>query len=272
MYHYDLREFPLPLILLRDKETQHILRVDYSGDTGTLLDILSVLRDLKVKVLSAIVSSQNSSVEGGYIVLYVDLDSARTDSLDSLVDTLKSVRGVLSIEKCKTEYSSVIVNTLVKPMIAARERAIISHAEGIAKVLEYLYGRFPVGGKALVYYLGYMAGVRLVDLVRKVSDIDNPRTLLEITLSMLQTLGYGEFEIEKYSEEGEKVKVIINVRDSMECEIVRDTKSKPYSQLIRGVLAGITSRILVGKKITCSEVKCVATGNPYCQFLVEGRK
>lgn len=271
MYQYDPKEFLLPLVLFRDRETQHILRVDYNGGTSTLLDILSVLRDLRVKIISAIVSPQTSNVKEAYIVLYVDLDNAKVDSLDSLVDKLESVKGVLGVEKCKTVYQNIIVNTLVKPMITAGERAIVNHARGIAKVLEYLYSRFPVGGKALVYYLGYIAGTKLVDFAKKISDVSNPHTLLELSLSILQTLGYGEFEIEKYSEEEGKVRVVVDVRDSMECEVVKGVKSKPYSQLIRGVLAGVVSRIFIGRKITCNEVKCIAIGNPYCQFVIEGK-
>lgn len=53
---------------------------------------------------------------------------------------------------------------------------------------------------------------------------------------------------------------------AIECEIGRGTR-KRFSQLVRGIIAGLMEGVF-GSEV---EVKCIAKGDEYCEFLVRRR-
>ena len=63
----------------------------------------------------------------------------------------------------------------------------------------------------------------------------------------------------------EAQKGVVRVYENIEC--VGAKSRVPYSQWVRGHLAGVTSA-LFGVRIKCEETKCVACGDPYCEFAI----
>ena len=60
-------------------------------------------------------------------------------------------------------------------------------------------------------------------------------------------------------------KIIIRHDKLWECEVQKGLVDKPASHLLRGVLAGFFKELL-GKRVDVNETKCIALGDPYCQF------
>ena len=262
------KPFLLPLILFTEKPTLHLLRVTYTGDFDPVLNILSVLRENNIGFSIAMLSSSTNASEG-QLIICVDLEKSKIKDVNNLLEELRKIKEVKEVDICKTEYPNLILNTLIKPMISREERAIINHARSVATTLDYLYQRFPVGGKALIYYAGFRAGIKLADVAKEITAITEASKIFEIALYALQALGYGIFRVEEFSEVEGKLRVTVKVDELIECEAFKGKKKNSQSQLVRGMIAGIASRI-TNKRITCKEVKCVAKGDPYCQFIVEG--
>ena len=63
----------------------------------------------------------------------------------------------------------------------------------------------------------------------------------------------------------------IRVYRCFECECAPQKTNKPYSHLVRGMIAGVSTEIL-GMEMTAKEIKCIAMGDPYCEFEVYPRK
>jgi len=66
----------------------------------------------------------------------------------------------------------------------------------------------------------------------------------------------------------EKPRLVVRLRDLFECRLFKGRKNKPNSHFMRGILAGILEE-LFGVKIKVKEEKCVAMGDPYCEFVAE---
>ena len=60
-------------------------------------------------------------------------------------------------------------------------------------------------------------------------------------------------------------KIIIRHNKLWECEIQKGLVDKPASYLLRGILTGFFESLL-RKKVLVNETRCVAVGDPYCQF------
>ncbi|MBO3808288.1 MAG: 4-vinyl reductase [Candidatus Brockarchaeota archaeon] len=62
-------------------------------------------------------------------------------------------------------------------------------------------------------------------------------------------------------------KAQLRVYESCECEIGKGSE-QPYSQIVRGMLAGFFS-LLFGKEAKTTETRCIAKGDPYCEYTVK---
>ena len=60
--------------------------------------------------------------------------------------------------------------------------------------------------------------------------------------------------------------MIVRIWDSMECEIGKGSETC-FSRWTRGLIAGFASKYF-GKKVTVVETRCIAKGDPYCEFTV----
>ena len=87
-----------------------------------------------------------------------------------------------------------------------------------------------------------------------------PFRALEYLLLYHESLGHGRFELEKYVD---RAYCRMVARELVECLGV--SSEKPNSQLFRGLLAGFLSR-LWGEEVKVVESKCIAKGDPYCEF------
>ncbi|RLF17746.1 MAG: hypothetical protein DRZ82_09525 [Thermoprotei archaeon] len=119
------------------------------------------------------------------------------------------------------------------------------------------------GGLAIMYHMGFEAGKAMAEKLGSYFN-DNERALRYILL-YFESLGHGRFSIEEY-EEGRYCRII--ARELIECMGVRSTK--PNSQVCRGILAGAISN-LWNKDVEITETKCIAKGDPYCEFVIRAK-
>jgi predicted hydrocarbon binding protein len=128
-----------------------------------------------------------------------------------------------------------------------------------------LYG-FIDAAEAFLYYQGIEIGVEYAKNHREIANklgVTNPQQIFEdIILGMLSCMGMGKAEVIKHATN--PLYIRIRIYNSFECEAGRGAK-QPYSQLLRGVIAGILTE-LCKTKMTVKEQKCITIGDPYCEF------
>jgi len=120
------------------------------------------------------------------------------------------------------------------------------------------------GGLAIMYHMGFEAGRAMA--IRLKGHFRTNESTLRYMLLYLESLGHGMFSIEEYDEcRGCRI-IAYNL---LECIDVKS--DKPNSQLCRGILAGALSA-LWNKDIEVIETKCIAMGDPYCEFIIRPKK
>lgn len=143
-------------------------------------------------------------------------------------------------------------------------RVIIVLAPGFQKMIKGLYEKLGDTAAYFIYHLAYSGGKIIAEYLSKKIGLKGKKLLVEI-LKAYQAFGWGRLELIKYSPLFKKV--VLRLYDSVECETFKGS-DKPASQFIRGHLSGLLSGLL-GTDVRVIETKCIAKGDPYCEFYLE---
>ena len=128
-----------------------------------------------------------------------------------------------------------------------------------------MFGEEGTAAKVMLFAMGQAAGhdcfgMRIDEASARTVKMDLPNLM-----SLYSAAGWGIFKaIDVDSEKGSGT---VQAIDCFECAPSQGKKSKPYSQFIRGHIAGLFSE-LFGKRIDAVETECIACGDPHCQFLI----
>ncbi len=145
------------------------------------------------------------------------------------------------------------------------ERAIILREPGYRAFARNLRERLGSGYAAILYYIGFEMGANYFSAHKKVAG-ESFENLVKLSEAMFMQVGFGILKWIKIDTVGGLV--IARVWDSFECELFKGG-NEPSSHFIRGMLAGWASRLLE-KEVSAVEVKCIAMGDPYCEFYIKG--
>ena len=66
----------------------------------------------------------------------------------------------------------------------------------------------------------------------------------------------------------ENLRFVIRLHRNFECAPFKGKRDRPTSHLIRGALAGVFKEAY-GREFKVREVKCIAKGDEYCEFVIE---
>ena len=179
-----------------------------------------------------------------HATLFLDLTESDL-STTSLLSELRMIPHVRRIE------------LIDLPLTHGEARLVVFTLEDIHRLFERLREIGP-GGLAIMYHMGFGAGEALAERIARCFK-DNKKAL-EYVLLYYESLGQGRFKLKSYVE---GVRCRIEVRELMEC--IGVTSNEPNSQLFRGLLAGLLSR-LWKSDVEVAEVRCIAMGDPYCEF------
>ena len=143
-------------------------------------------------------------------------------------------------------------------------RSIIILEHDFQEMIKGLYEKIGESAAALLYHLAYSGGKFLADYLSEKLKLKGEELLIEI-LKIYQAGGWGRAELIEYHPY--RMKIILRLYDSIECKAFEGS-DKPMSQLIRGHLSGLLSGLLK-TDVRVIESKCIAKGDPYCEFYTE---
>jgi predicted hydrocarbon binding protein len=135
--------------------------------------------------------------------------------------------------------------------------------EGLVKGFRESFGTAIV--QTILWNQGKEVGKTTVDMYRKNFGISKAREALEMLTARALSLGWGRMEIVTLNEV--KKRATIRVFDNWECAIFKGV-NEPQNHFIRGILAGFFNAIF-GEGFYATEVKCIAKGDSYCEFVLE---
>lgn len=151
------------------------------------------------------------------------------------------------------------------PLIVGQERAVIFDKPAYESLFKGLIEKFGSAGEAILYYQGFNVGYNTISDFEKIAGSRKLEVLMELIKVYTRVLGWGIVEDIKVNLKTKRAK--IRLSHCFECEIGKGS-GKPYSHFIRGIAAGIFTRIF-DKTTSAREVKCSAKGDAYCEFHVK---
>jgi len=232
---------------------------------GIMEEITDILTEARVNILQGVHSISEDGTHA-YWIFTADLSQADVD-LEDLIKEIKSVRGVINIDYGIEWFNEIGVppfrieiNFMGEKVIMWRERALSLFFKAIAE-------EFQDAGRAFLYHIGKNAGHSLgelwLDKIRK----NDYRQLIEALLDLWRLTGWmSSYTIEELHPK--PFRAVIIFHGLFTCTPFRGTKDRPYGDFIRGMLSGYVERV-AKVKINSIEKKCIAKGDPYCEFILE---
>jgi len=195
-----------------------------------------------------------------------------TDSVispEKIKAELSSVKDVVDVKVFAPEVEGFLVDVFSHPIQVAGLRAVIFRKPVYEGLLRNLRERFSSGGEAFLYYIGFEAareGCKAhKEIARQLRIVDPLEVLKQISINFFKCVGFGTIEVIEYKPK--PLQLTMRVHDSFECELGLGS-GKPYSHFIRGLIAGAVTE-LFEIPVTVTETKCLATGHPYCEFIIK---
>ncbi len=143
-------------------------------------------------------------------------------------------------------------------------RSLILIEHDFQEMIKGLYGKLGEVAAVFLYHLAYSGGRFLAEYLSEKFGLKGRELLVEV-LKTYQAGGLGRVELVEYDPQA--TNIVLRLYDSIECKIFKGS-DKPVSQFIRGHLSGLLSGLLKAD-VRVIESKCIAKGDPYCEFYVE---
>ena len=197
-----------------------------------------------------------------FMMFFIDYSNIRGD-LEDLVSEIRNNPYVVDVKFRVKRLREKILDMFAQPTFGqGKYLALVIGVNELSLVFEKIKETYGSGGEAFLYHIGYtlgeIAGQKY--LTEKVSE-----DFIKEDALAFQAYGWGIPEIVRI--DLEEPEIIIRLHDLFESKHAKGKKNKANCHFVRGFLAGLFTKFL-GKKMFAIETKCVAKGDPYCEFLV----
>ncbi|MEM1937622.1 MAG: V4R domain-containing protein [Candidatus Caldarchaeum sp.] len=247
-------------VLCGDREV-FLFSVKLADVPGALQQVFSVMASYGVNVVSiySVDTSYLGEREQVEVNIIVDL-TGKPYSAEQLAKSISLLNVVKDVSYYGKQLPDMLFDEHHFPMRMMGERAIIYRESGYREMILGLKRQLGTGGDALLYHIGLNIGKGIWNKLKQITggDIDLLVKHVKYRVMMNRTSMVREIILEAG-------RVVVRLEDNYECALVKNY-GKPFSNLHRGMFAGIFSE-LVGSD-NSKETKCIAAGDPYCEFVI----
>ncbi len=195
---------------------------------------------------------------------FLDFSNSQV-SPEELLERVKKQEAVLSVELIRPKKKGFISDTYFFPLVIANERVVVFRKSVYEALLNGIRKQFGTAGEAMLYYAGFNIGQQVYDEYVQIARSEEVEDLAEVSKAINMTLGWGVADIVKVDKEMQVA--IVRMYENFECELGRSS-GKPYSHFYRGAIAGFFTKFF-RKEAEVQETKCIAKGDPYCEFHIK---
>ncbi len=242
--------------MLFDREAQY--------KHGILTSLSKIFSDRGIPILSikTTISIKENAVR---LTLFADF-AQRKNLLREVENHIRGLNYIKDIKVIEPLFNGITVDTTYTYLTFTGERAIVLRKPLFEGLIKGVREKFGESGKTFLYHVGFILGQKAYktqsEIVRKAHGSIKETVLF--TEELFKQVGFGILKISELDLLNKRA--TIEIHNSFECELFKGSK-KPESHLIRGLIAGFMSAFF-RIKVSASEVKCIAKGDPYCLFLV----
>jgi predicted hydrocarbon binding protein len=225
---------------------------------GELRNVADILEKHKVNILSGFHEFARWS-------FFADL--TRSDA--STAQLGQELKTLLDVKRVQTQdgLNGVIVDTLHHPLMLGENRAIMFRLDTIGSVFSRpreIFGTEGSLGKVLLHQMGRAGGQSSLRAFAETMGKSRMREQIHNIMNMYAAGGWGVFKLVEV--DFDRGVAVVNAFDNFECTLHRgEGGGEPYSQYVRGDLAGLFSEVF-GSKIDAVETQCIVQGAPFCRF------
>lgn len=187
-------------------------------------------------------------------------------SLIQLVERLEESSFVVKVQAHEGR-EGVIVDGISFPVNWQGRRTVILSQPATTRMFEAIRFNLGSGGEVVLYQQGSSYGKELAEFFVSRLGNDYLKRNFDYTLGVLAATGWGVPELVG-SKDGFP-NVTVSLLSCLECDGVK--AARPACSFMRGFLSGVSSAI-AGHMVHCEESRCIARGDPSCEFQLRSGK
>ncbi len=228
-----------------------------SDKPGNIRAVAVILEKHKVNILSG-------SHEPARWSFFADLSQSDAGT-SQLAQELSNDPHIKTVQT-QDGLNGVIVDALHHPLMMGKNRAILFRLDTIGSVFSRpreIFGAEGQLGKVLLHQMGRAGGQSSTKAFLDSMGKDSIREQLSNIMNMYAAGGWGIFKLLEV--DFDRGVAVVQAFENFECLTHRGEGGEPYSQYVRGDLAGLFSEVF-DRKVDVVETQCVVQGAPFCRF------
>ncbi|MBS7633594.1 4-vinyl reductase [Candidatus Bathyarchaeota archaeon] len=230
-------------------------------EIGVLHQLAELADMYRIRILYIQFSMPKPDDKAAKAITFLDFSDSKLSpqEAEKILEKKKFIRSIELIEPLNNKFVS---DTFFFPLVVSGDRALIFRKEIYEEIFRGVRKQFGTAGEAFLYYVGFETGKRAYLNYVQLAGAEELKALITTAKAVNMTLGWSIFKEVKISEKAKTATAILS--ENFECDLARGY-GKPYSQFYRGAIAGIFTQYFK-EEMKVEEVKCIAKGDPYCQF------
>ncbi|MEM2337590.1 MAG: 4-vinyl reductase [Candidatus Bathyarchaeia archaeon] len=252
------------VMVFDEKQKIYGFAIESRVEKGNLRKLAELAESFGIIIRYIQFSMEDAGKPAVNVISFLDFSRAKVTPEETLEILKKSYDFVKNVKIIKPQGKCVIFDNYFFPLITAGERAVVFRRSVYEALFNGVREKFGTAGEAMLYYQGFSMGAEIFDDYMDIVKSNKLEDVIEVAKAMNMTLGWGV--IDKVEIDTEKGRAKLRIYQSYECELSK--KEKPQSQFYRGAIAGIFARFF-GKDVEVKETKCIAMGDPYCEFEIK---
>jgi hypothetical protein len=246
------------LIYLQDREI-----VGYEVGLYDVPGALKRVLDVFVKYNINLTYIERYSALPGTAYFFIGADFTNIDISPILVlEEIKKLTEHVSDAKIAPRIGDIIYSSKPHFKDVGGERAILLYLSNIRGFLNGIRDELGYDiGSSVIYRIGYTTGKESYNYYSERIKLKGISELIEFLKALFNASAWGYISSYDMKED----KIILRIEKSWECETMKGEIDSPASYYLRGFLAGFIEKYL-GRKVGVKETKCIAVGDPYCEF------
>ncbi len=249
--------YEVPIYFHRPGKELYRFSIRLVDRPGAVTAVTNVVRSESINVLHLSGSAVSSR---GYGILHMFAEGPKL-SADHLTEKLRAIDVVQEVRVESGEDGLLVGTALPVRSIESGERVLSLTSTYFFNMLDAIRDRMGTGGSVLIYEQGSNLGrAAFAGYFGKVG-VEWGRQHLEYAFRVWAAVGWGRVRSATIDPSGRSMR--LRLEDGLEC--AGRQAYAPYSQFYRGYLAG-AGTVILGGEVTCTERKCLAMGDPACEF------